>query len=128
MLRATISVEIRKNWLVSLIRRLPRRAEEAVEGTLDAGQQFIVQGMYASSVPSAPGAMPGVRSAALVGSIQKFRQKRSGYLQSNTPYDAFLEYGTSRMAARPFMTPAAEHMRQVMVEYVREMGGGLVIG
>ena len=38
---------------------------------------------------------------------------------SNAPYSAFLEYGTSRMEARPFMAPSARAKTAEAVELVR---------
>jgi HK97 gp10 family phage protein len=41
-------------------------------------------------------------------------------VSSNAPYSGHLEYGTSRMAARPFMGPAARKERANVVRLVTE--------
>jgi HK97 gp10 family phage protein len=43
----------------------------------------------------------------------------------DTPYDAFVEYGTRYMAARPYMTPSAEHERRPFEQAIRELLRGL---
>ena len=40
-------------------------------------------------------------------------------VSSNAPYSAPLEFGTSKMAARPFMRPARDKMRAEVTELVR---------
>jgi HK97 gp10 family phage protein len=47
---------------------------------------------------------------------------------SNAPYSAFLEFGTSRMAARPFMMPAAEKERAAVTTLVREAVNRVIKG
>jgi HK97 gp10 family phage protein len=39
-------------------------------------------------------------------------------VSSNAPYSAALEYGTSKMAERPFMRPAVKAKRQRVTELV----------
>ncbi len=44
-------------------------------------------------------------------------------LRSSGFYGRFLEFGTSKMAARPFMRPAAENQAQVAVRVIAESLG-----
>ncbi len=57
--------------------------------------------------PSAPGDPPGVDTGNLKSGI-KVGEVTSDYavLESTADYSAYLEFGTRRMAARPFMRPA----------------------
>jgi HK97 gp10 family phage protein len=61
------------------------------------------------SDPSAEAGVP-VRTGALQMSITKSVSKNgnvvTGKVETNSPYAKFLEFGTSRMPARPFMRPA----------------------
>lgn len=65
--------------------------------------------------PSEPGQGPGVRTGRLRGSItwRLGRDAVSPYadIGSAVFYAPFLEQGTSRMAARPFLRPALEAAR-----------------
>jgi HK97 gp10 family phage protein len=70
-------------------------------------------------VPSAPGSPPNEDTDTLRRNITV---TQVGPLHvrvaSNAPYSAFLEFGTSRMAARPFMGPAARIKRKEVVKLV----------
>ena len=64
-------------------------------------------------VPSAPGSAPNYDTGHLSDNITA---QRTGLLEaevsSNAEYSAALEFGTSRMAARPFMQPSADKNRK----------------
>lgn len=70
-------------------------------------------------VPSRPGQPPKRDTAQLDSSIVT---RKTGPLsaesRSEAPYSAHLEKGTSRMAARPFMKPAAQASRQKALDLV----------
>jgi HK97 gp10 family phage protein len=58
---------------------------------------------------SAPGEAPAVDTGFLINSIQsRIISDTEGEIAINTEYGEFLEFGTSRMAARPFVEPAIE--------------------
>lgn len=57
---------------------------------------------------SAPGEAPAIDLGLLVGSIQtRMEGDISGMVFTNIDYAQSLEFGSIRMAARPFFTPAA---------------------
>lgn len=72
-------------------------------------------------VPSAPGQPPNEDTGTLRRNITV---TQIGPLHvrvaSEAPYSKFLEYGTSQMAARPFMGPAARAKRKEIVALVRQ--------
>jgi hypothetical protein len=98
---------------------------EIVEETLQDIDNTVKTGMRASGggrvyvrggrahQASAPGQMPAVDTAQLIGSLKHeiVRGKYVGYYYTENPYAAFLEYGTSKLLARPFLTPGAERAR-----------------
>ncbi len=45
----------------------------------------------------------------------------SGVVESKAKYSSFLEFGTSKMAARPFMFPSAERARAFIRKKFREL-------
>lgn len=63
-------------------------------------------------VPSAPGEPPNADTHLLDRSIEATKTGRlTAETSANAPYAVDLEVGTSKMAARPFMKPAAERIR-----------------
>lgn len=71
-------------------------------------------------VPSAPGSPPNADTRLLDTNINTVVVGPSRVnVESTAPYSAFLEFGTSRMEARPFMRPAAEKKRPEAVELIR---------
>jgi HK97 gp10 family phage protein len=68
--------------------------------------------VYHGHRASAPGEPPASDTGALLASI---RVEQTGPLEATamvgTPYAAYLEYGTVKMAPRPYATPAIESIR-----------------
>lgn len=69
------------------------------------------------SDPNAEAGVP-VQEGALQASLQKEVQTKTnsfiGRIWTQSPYAAFLEWGTSRMQARPFLRPAIALTRQAL--------------
>lgn len=67
------------------------------------------KGQYRVSDPNATLGVP-VKTGALQGSINREITQKGGKIQgrifTNIPYAVYMEYGTSRIEARPFMRPA----------------------
>ncbi|NMC54973.1 MAG: hypothetical protein GYA48_15205 [Chloroflexi bacterium] len=74
---------------------------------------------------SAPGEPPAVDSGNLANSIQSEVSMLSngprGAVFTNTEYAVGLEFGTRKMAARPFMKPAADRMRPVYLAALKKI-------
>jgi len=71
-----------------------------------------------------------VRTGSLRRSIQAYtleqiRETLKVDVRANMPYAAYVEYGTRKMTARPYMRPAAEEGFAKMVESIRQrLAGG----
>ncbi|KMS59137.1 hypothetical protein V474_07690 [Novosphingobium barchaimii LL02] len=66
----------------------------------------------ANHTPSAPGSPPNNDTGGLAGHIYNIHKGRFKVeVSSNAEYSAALEFGTSKVAARPFMAPAANAKR-----------------
>ena len=64
-------------------------------------------------VASKPGSPPNQDRGTLTRNIRvTLNDDLTADISSNAPYSAALEFGTSNMAARPFMTPAVEGQRE----------------
>ena len=84
---------------------------------------LITQGAVSgkSHVPSLPGEPPNedtglLRSRIEVNQVAPLRVQVS----SNAPYAAALEFGTSKMAERPYMRPATQRKRKEIVALVQK--------
>lgn len=113
------------------LKRMAQRTPQAVARALYAGGQLIeldaersitagsISG--AGHIPSAPGQPPNADTRFLDSNIET-SVGGPGLVKvtSHAPYSAALEYGTSKMAARPFMRPAAERNRDEVVRLVGE--------
>jgi hypothetical protein len=121
--------------------RAGRQLVQALPGRLDAGLgaaahaiAAAVKRSFDTSPPgrayhwrsgmryaSLPGYPPNVASGALRASINVARLGHLHYaVHDGVPYGVFLELGTSRMAARPFMVPVFEAWRRRLAEFLRE--------
>lgn len=100
-----------------------RNIERAVGAALFAGgellqteaQLSITRGAVSGKnhVPSLPGEPPNQDTGVLGGNIETVEKAPLVVeVSSNAPYSAPLEFGTSKMAARPFMRPARDRTRK----------------
>lgn len=72
-------------------------------------------------VPSAPGEPPNQDTGTLAGAIETNQiAPLVVEISSNAPYAAPLEFGTSKMEARPYMAPARDAKRREVTQLVRQ--------
>jgi HK97 gp10 family phage protein len=75
----------------------------------------------AGHVPSGPGEPPNADTGKLDRSIHVEQiDDLSARVVADPPYAVPLEFGTSRIAERPFMRPAAKKIRPEMQEMIRK--------
>jgi len=75
---------------------------------------------------SAPGEAPATDTGELVNSISvEMTRQTEALVMVDAEYGAALEYGTARVAARPFLTPAAEGARAAFVRDMQKLEGEL---
>jgi hypothetical protein len=129
------SVRILYNRFPELARRLPAVALDVAEETVREIDEMVKREMAASGggrtytrggrshTASVPGAFPAIDTGALAGSM-KYQIARGTYTvryYSDDPKAAYLEYGTSKLLARPFLTPAAERNRKVFLNKMKNL-------
>lgn len=116
------------------LKRMAQRTPQQVAKALYAAGQLIEadaeQSITAGSIsgaghiPSLPGQPPNADTRGLDLSIEtKIGGPGVVTVEAggpSAPYAAYLEYGTSRMAARPFMRPAVERNRKKVAQMVGE--------
>jgi HK97 gp10 family phage protein len=82
----------------------------SVKSHLSAGEVYT-RGTV-KHVASKPGSPPNQDRGTLTRNIRvTMNDDLTADISSNAPYSAALEFGTRKMAARPFMTPAVEGQR-----------------
>ena len=72
-------------------------------------QTKVTKRMGKETFVSAEGHPPSVQTGILAGEITKKRQGKNWLVGAVTEYAPWLEYGTSKMAPRPFMRPAMDY-------------------
>ena len=93
---------------------------EAIKSIQSGAKSGVLYQMYnprREHRASAPGQAPASDTGNLVSKIV-VRQKGANVtnVESNANYSAFLEYGTSKMQARPFMLPAFEKSKKPILD------------
>ena len=119
------------------LKRAERSLEQPIMDTLKGGAQLI-RGEAIKSIQtgsktgrlykrynptrthraSAPGEAPASDTGNLVSNIMVENKQDSVEVQSKAEYSKFLEYGTSKMEARPYMFPAYEKSKEKIIQAV----------
>jgi HK97 gp10 family phage protein len=114
------SVTYHNNRLVMLRKVLQSKevSDRPTQVLAEYGRQYIPANWSGNYPPaSQPGEEPAVRTGALHQSIRVLKRGKSHHEihagGGDVDYAVYLEYGTERMAPRPFMTPAANHLMKV---------------
>ena len=110
-------VRIKKNDLEKLAKVAPKEAAEAVHALALDAERYVKSIMASSPAgstgASAPGNPPRIDTGALVNSMNTARMNQLLYaVRAGTDYAVLLEYGTSTMAARPFMGPMVVYVQK----------------
>lgn len=105
-----------------IIRERPERMERAGAAMTQEMLNDIMLSFGTS--PSSPGNPPGVDTGTLRASMRwKSEGKLRWVIHDQVEYGAYLEMGTEKMAARPFISPVFEQWRAgKWREFMREFG------
>lgn len=99
----TPTIEIKFNNLPRLTPELDRRVADIV-----AGAAFACEGLAKSIAP--------IDTGALRSSIQASPEsEKSWVIAVGVEYGKSVEFGTSRQAAQPYLTPASENVRSMFL-------------
>lgn len=126
-------VRLDKRRLEQLIRQSPGDADDAVEAVAREGEA-IVKGSFNTSPPgrsyrrggrvhvaSQPGQPPNIDTGRLMNAIHVYRPRALARIIStgDVEYAPHLEFGTVKMAARPFMRPMAVKLRKLAPDIMK---------
>lgn len=98
----------------NLVHKLNKRVFIAADRVRGEAQFLIAKGSIQGKghVPSAPGQSPNLDTGVLTAGVTaRFTGPLRAVAESAAPYAVHLEYGTSKMAERPYMRPAAKTVR-----------------
>lgn len=113
MAKRGTTITVISNRFAEIAARLPKATGEIVKKTL-----LDIETQAKLRVP--------VDTGALRNSIQtEMETDTSGVVFTNQEYAAYVEYGTSKMAAQPYMTPAAEGERSHFLSAMSDLEGQL---
>jgi HK97 gp10 family phage protein len=105
----------------TVIRNVGKALYAGAERIKVEAQLSITRGAVSGKghVASAPGQPPNQDTGVLAGNIEAVQTgPLTAEVSSNAPYSAPLEYGTSKMAARPFMRPARDRQAKAVRDLV----------
>lgn len=113
-----ITPKVNAEGFERVLKRTPERLDQATADTSDA---FIedVQDHWSAVSPSSAGEPPAKVSGTLDLSLKKEKEAGTGGLRVAyrivmADHGAFLEKGTDRMSARPFLQPAIIRQRRAV--------------
>lgn len=114
---------------------LEKDIKESMRDTATQSTGYHTHNKKKLHYPSVPGNPPAVDAGTLRRSItfsvteeESRITGRVGSTPMKHPYDFYLEFGTSRMAERPWLRPAMERNKEVIMEKLREAVGEIING
>lgn len=109
-------IVVRFNHVPDVIRRSPDELDRIIEAIARDGERDVKQSFGTSPAPV--GSPPGVDTGTLRNSIHVEKPKlKVRRIADGVEYGVFLEYGTRRMGARPFMGPMADRLAQRIPDF-----------
>lgn len=123
------SVTLNNKVLLDLIRDAPDEADKVIRKLAVEGVGYVKLSMgtspagasYGAHIASAPGYPPNVDTGALRAGIgNESRGQHKAAITSSQEYGPHLEFGTSRMGARPFMRPMAEWLNKQIDDHFQD--------
>lgn len=116
-----VIARVRRGTLQGIVRATELVRNEALRlimQTAKTGRLYRIRGVVHQA--SAPGEPPASDTGRLANSISTAydQEKLVGTVSANTEYASFLEYGTAKMEARPFMRPALAEKTEEVTELI----------
>jgi hypothetical protein len=126
-------IVIRLNRFLELAREYPEVVDDAIQAAAREGERYVKESIaqspatgrqYGDHVSSEPGNPPRIDSGNLVNNINvRPVRDKVWAIRSAAEYAMLLEYGTSKLEARPHMTPMAlwleGEVEGIVTRYIR---------
>ncbi len=126
MVSAKIELKINTSVLKNLITKTEILISESSDYMAEEMKKSITSGaksgkQYGNHTASAPGQAPANWTGQLLRSIKVEKLKRISYVFVSAKYAEFLEFGTSKMRARPFIIPAFIKTKRMIQDRLKRM-------
>jgi hypothetical protein len=126
-------IHVTYNALPIIRMRFPKVVSDICLETAELLVNFAKQSMLEpkhvavseSHQASAPGEAPAVDTSMLINTQTAFRNDLGAVAAANTEYALPLEFGTYKMAARPFFRPAVEKVMPFFIGKLSKLEGRL---
>lgn len=117
----------KRNVFSSLLQK--EKFKDVVQTTTKAVHSRVKEAMrepktgrvYVNHIASAPGEAPAVDTSLLINSLKEHFDDLTGIAYSPIDYAVDLEFGTPRIAPRPFYIPAAENEIENFISRILEI-------
>lgn len=126
MVSTKVQIKINKSELLKTINQAENLVYRASEFMAEEMKKSISSGAksgrrYGSHTSSAPGQAPANWTGKLLKSIKVQKTKGLFYVVVAAKYAEFLEFGTSKMRARPFILPAFFKTKKMILDQLKRM-------
>jgi len=109
-----------------LCQEIEQGVDAALDKVADRSVERVRQSMPFAAGPSNPGAPPNSHAGDVRASVYRTSLTNHGFIvASNSPIAPYLEHGTRKMAARPFIGPEMPRLEKDAVAAVLKVLGSV---
>jgi HK97 gp10 family phage protein len=117
MVKATVELKINEAMITALFKDADKVIVDSANSLAKEMKKRIKTGAksgktYGNHTSSAPGQSPANWTGELVNSISAISEGKNSKVIVNANYAEFLELGTSKMRARPFILPSIQKVKK----------------
>ena len=105
-----MTVEVKLNRIKSTGEQLKTKFNDFLFFLAEHGKEDIKDNYTTDHIPSSPGEPPAVRTGRLKESTTAEQHKDYATIDIGAEYAEWLEFGTSKIAPRPFVRPAVQRL------------------
>lgn len=124
MVKATVELKINQAMITALFNNADKVASDSANSLAKEMKKRITTGAksgktYGNHTSSAPGQSPANWTGELVNSISAINEGKKSKVIVNANYAEFLELGTSKMRARPFILPSIQKVKKDLAQKLK---------
>ena len=124
MVKATVELKINQAMITALFKDADKVIVDSANSLAKEMKKRIKTGAksgktYGNHTSSAPGQSPANWTGELVNSISAINEGKKSKVIVNANYAEFLELGTSKMRARPFILPSIQKVKKDLAQKLK---------
>ena len=124
MVKATVELKINQAMITALFKDADKVIVDSANSLAKEMKKRIKTGAksgktYGNHTSSAPGQSPANWTGELVHSISAINEGKKSKVIVNANYAEFLELGTSKMRARPFILPSIQKVKKDLAQKLK---------